>query len=95
VEATAGGLINGQSVAASKVTVEGKLRELRATCSSENKLVDANGKPIVFYDLIGCWGYPPPNYQELLQKQRRELEKLKQDSTVVEMTCNPSAAQIP
>ena len=74
--------------------VSDKLDQLRATCDGENKLVDASGRPIVFYHLIGCWGYPPPDYQELLQKQRVELAELKQHNTVIEMTCNPSGARI-
>ncbi len=52
-----------------KVTVEQKLNELKATCNSDNKLVDGNGKQINFYPLTGCWGNPPFNYQDILRKQ--------------------------
>ena len=76
------------------VTVREKLDALRATCGAENKLVDENGRPIVFYRLIGCWGRPPPDYLEQLQKQRAALEQLRQRNTVIEMTCNPSGARI-
>jgi hypothetical protein len=94
VEATSAGYANGQPVGLHKVTVEQKLTELKATCDGDNKLVDANGKRIIFYHLTGCWGNPPYNYQEILQKQRDEINRLKQQYTVIEMTCNPSGTPI-
>lgn len=93
-EATSAGYANGQPVGPNKITVEQKLNELKATCNSENKLVDGNGKLIVFYHLAGCWGNPPPDYQEILQKQRGEINRLKQQYTVIEITCNPSGVHI-
>lgn len=78
-----------------KVTVKQKLNELKATCSNENKLVDATGKQITFYHLTGCWGNAPIGYQEILQKQQEEINKLKEQYTVIEMTCNPSGIPIP
>ena len=77
------------------VTVAQKLIELRATCNSAKKLVDGDGREIVFYRLKGCWGNPPDNYDEILQQQRVELEQLKKERTVIEMTCNPSGLAIP
>jgi hypothetical protein len=77
-----------------KVTVEQKMRELRARCRNK-KLVDSRGREIRFVTLEGCWGNPPADYQEILSKQREEIEKLKKRYTVVEMTCNPSGEQIP
>ena len=59
VEATMAGNANGQPVKSRQVTVEQKLKELKATCNREDKLVDGNGRQIVFYHLIGCWGNPP------------------------------------
>ena len=94
VEATSAGVANGQPVGLHKVTVEQRLGELKATCSSDNKLVDGSGKQIVFYRLTGCWGNPPAGAQEILRKQREELDKLKQQYTVIEMTCNPSGTPI-
>ena len=94
VEATSNGYANGQPVGLHKVTVEQKLNELKATCNSDNKLVDGNGKQIVFYHLTGCWGNPPQGYQDILRKQRDEINKLKEQYTVIEMTCNPSGAPI-
>ena len=86
VEATSARYASGQASGVHKITVEDKLNELKATCSDDNKLVDGNGKQIMFYHLTGCWGNPPRNYQEILQKQRDELQKLKQQYTVIEMT---------
>ena len=90
VDATSTGYANGKPVGLHKVTVEQTLNELKATCNSDNKLVDGNGKQIIFYHLTGCWGNPPYNYQDILQKQRDEIDKLKQQYIVIEMTCNPS-----
>jgi hypothetical protein len=90
VDATSTGHANGIPVGLHKVTVEQTLNELKATCDSDNKLVDGNGKQIIFYHLTGCWGNPPYSYQDILQKQRDEIDKLKQQYIVIEMTCNPS-----
>lgn len=95
VDATSAGVANGQPVGLHKVTVEQKLSELGSTCNKDNKLVDSNGKQIVFYHLTGCWGNPPAGAQEILRRQRQELDKLKEQYTVIEMTCNPSGAPIP
>src|SRR6266481_484701 len=54
------------------VTVSQLLTKLRARCK-KGKLVDGKGREIYFYRLIGCWGNPPADYQELLEKQRTEL----------------------
>ncbi len=77
-----------------KVTVEQKLGELRARCR-KGKLVDGRGREIYFYSMKGCWGNPPADYQEILERQQQELSRLKKRYTVIEMTCNPSGAQIP
>ena len=90
VEASIAGNGNDQH----KVTVESKLNELKATCDRDNKLIDGSGKQIVFYHLIGCWGNPPADYRELLEKKREEINKLKQQFTVIEMTCNSSGLSI-
>ena len=76
-----------------KVTVEQKLREIKARCR-KGKLVDASGKPIYFYRMQGCWGNPPADYREILNQQTSELEKLRKSYRVIEMTCNPSGEQI-
>lgn len=76
-----------------KITVEQKLMAMKMRCK-KGKLVDAQGKEIRFYRLKGCWGNPPADYQEILEQQRRELEKLKQRYMVIEMTCNPEGMLI-
>ena len=82
----------GRTVAG-KVTVEQKLKEIKARCRS-GKLVDASGKQIYFYRLQGCWGNPPADYREILSQQNSELEKLRKRYRVIEMTCNPTGEQI-
>jgi len=76
-----------------KTTVEQKLAELKAKCKS-GRIVDSNGREIRFFRLQGCWGNPPVNYQEILEQQDKELQKLKKRYTVIEMTCNPEGAPI-
>ena len=83
------------SPTARAITVADKLQEVKATCDAQERLIDAEGREIVFYPLRGCWGHPPPDYREIMQKQRAELERLKQTKTVIEMTCNPSGVRIP
>ena len=75
------------------ITVAQKLKELRARCR-KRKLVDASGREIRFYKLIGCWGNPPEDYQEQLERQTKELAKLRKRYRVIEMTCNPLGQQI-
>lgn len=94
VEAAIAGTVSGQSVKPRQITVEQKLTALKATCNRAGTLIDGNGRSIVFYHLTGCWGYPPPDYQQILQKQTAEIERLKQQNTVIEMTCNPSGTPI-
>ncbi len=84
-----------EATSARSVTVAQKLQELKATCHGANKLVDGGGKEIVFFPLQGCWGNPPPDYQEILQKQREEIERLARQYTVIEMTCHPAGVRIP
>lgn len=79
---------------AQRVTVAERLAQLKARCK-RGKLVDRRGRQIYFYRLEGCWGNPPANYQEILKQQEQELSRLKKRYTVIEMTCNPSGAQIP
>jgi len=76
-----------------KTTVAQKLTELKAHCKS-GRLVDATGRQIYFYSLEGCWGNPPPDYQEILARQDEALKKLRKRYSVIEMTCNPEGVQI-
>lgn len=72
-----------------KLNVQEKLGELNARCR-DGKLVDSAGREVYFYRLTGCWGMPPPDYEEILQRQTEELVALKKQYTVIELTCNPS-----
>ena len=71
------------------VTVGAKLKEFKARCR-KGKLVDSKGKEIRFFRLQGCWGNPPEDYQEILTRQAKELENLRKQYRVIEMTCNES-----
>jgi hypothetical protein len=73
-----------------KTSVEKKLIELRPSCI-KGKLVDKSGKEIRFVHLLGCWGNPPEDYQEQLDKQQAELLKLKEKFTVIEIPCDQGA----
>lgn len=75
---------------ANKATVVDKLHEIGGHCSFNEKLLDKTEKQIYFYELHDCWGNPPSDYREILQKQQDEINKLKEQYTVIEMTCNPS-----
>jgi hypothetical protein len=77
-----------------KTTVAQKLLELKAHCK-RGKLVDARGREIYFYRMTGCWGNPPSDYLEILDRQSNEIRSLKKRYTVIEMTCNPSGEPIP
>ena len=77
-----------------KITVEQKLRDLKARCR-RGKLFDASGTEIRFYKLVGCFGHPSDDDREVLDRQARELAKLRKRYRVIEMTCNPSGEQIP
>ena len=81
----------GQAVR--KLTVKQRLSQLKARCRN-GKLVDAGGREIYFYRLVGCWGNPPMDYEEILERQRNEIAALKKRYTVIEMSCNTSGELI-
>lgn len=85
----------GASDGRQPVTIGEKLFLLGATCTAENKLIDAHRRPIVFFHLQGCWGNPPADYREIMDQQRHQLETLRASNSVIEITCNPSGVQIP
>jgi len=68
------------------VTVREALRRLQASCRN-GELFDKTGRQIYFFQLIECWGNPPEDYQERLTLQAKEIERLKQKYTVVEISC--------
>lgn len=79
-------VVSIEGEATKPVTVRQKLTELKARCKS-GKLVDGKGKPIQFVHLIGCWGNPPEDYEEQIERQRAEIKRLKTKFTVVEISC--------
>ena len=76
-----------------QITVKSRLNQLGARCIGK-RLVDSKGKQIHFYRLIGCWGNPPENYQEILDNQQKELAKLRRRYRVIEISCNPRGVMI-
>lgn len=85
---------NVSNAQARRVTVKQQLARLKARCRN-NRLVDSKNREIKFYRLQGCWGNAPADYQEILDKQRRELVEMKKKFTVIEISCNPSGDDIP
>jgi hypothetical protein len=67
-------------------TLGAKLIELKAQCR-KGKLVDRHGKEIRIVHLIGCWGNPPEDYQEQLDRQQEELKRLRDKYTVILIPC--------
>ena len=81
-----------QSAAGSRVveeTVQQRLDRIKARCRTGN-LVDQKGRKIGFYKLEGCWGNPPADYLEILERQNNELRKMKRTFTVIEIQCDSS-----
>lgn len=76
-----------------QVTIADKLNQLGARCRNR-RLVDARGRKIHFYRLIGCWGNPPENYQKIIEDQQCELARLRRRYRVVEISCNPSGVML-
>lgn len=74
-----------------KNTVNDKLVGLKARCK-EGKLTDNSGREIRFYRLVGCWGNPPADYEEILERQQKEISELKKQFTVIEIPCASSGA---
>ena len=70
-------------------TVASKLAELRARCKNR-KLVTPDGKEVRIVQLIGCWGNPPEDYQEQLNRQQRAIEELRKKYIVIEIPCTPN-----
>ena len=73
--------------ATQNLTVEKKLREMKARCR-RGKLVDAKGREIRFFH-PSCWGNPPSDYLEIQERENKELADLKKRYTVIVFGCNP------
>lgn len=84
---------SGNGTETKAVTVAETLSQLKARCRN-GRLLDQAGKQIYFFRLTGCWGNPPEDYQEILDKQNSELTRLKKRYHVIEMTCNESGILI-
>jgi hypothetical protein len=69
------------------VKVEERLEAMNAECEN-GKLVDGNKREIRFFK-ISCFGNPPHNYDEIRLREQAEIEKLKQNYTVIVIECNP------
>lgn len=78
---------NGKNGKEENLTIKDKLLELKAECRA-GKLIDANKKEIKFFRLA-CFGNPPADYEEIMQKQQEELDHLQQQYTVIILGCNP------
>ncbi|MCU1263755.1 MAG: hypothetical protein JWM21_73 [Acidobacteria bacterium] len=80
-----------------RVTVAQELSRLKARCQ-RGKLVDNAGKAIRFYRLSlapGCFGMQPPDYEQRLAKQEKEIALLEKRYRVIQMTCNPAGIPRP
>ena len=75
------------------VTVEEKLIQLGARCDS-GRLLDGKGKEIRFYR-AQCFGAPTAYALETMRREHEELEALRKEYTVIEMTCDPSGKPRP
>ena len=69
------------------VTIKERLVELKARCKG-GKLVDGKGREIRFFRAT-CYGNPPDDYEELVRKEREELEGLQKRFTVIVLACDP------
>lgn len=83
-----------QGRTAKPLTVKERLKQLKARCRGR-KLVESKGRQIYFYRLTGCWGNAPVDYQEILERQRKEISELKKRYTLIEIPCNPKGELIP
>ncbi len=68
-------------------TVKDQLNAIGARCLRQ-KLIDRRGRQVKFYLLKGCWGNPPADYLEILDRQRDELKRMRKRYTVIEISCD-------
>ena len=72
-----------------KETVRHRLDRIKARCKAGD-LIDPKGQKIRFFRLEGCWGNPPADYLEILDRQKNELKVLKRNFRVIEIDCDSS-----
>ena len=70
------------------LTIKDKLVELKAHCK-KGKLIDGKGKEIRFFKFT-CFGNPPDNYQEIVQKESQALADLQKRYKVLIIPCDRS-----
>jgi hypothetical protein len=68
------------------LTIKDKLLEFKAHCK-RGKLVDGKGKEIRFFKFT-CFGNPPDNYQEIVQKESQALADLQKRYKVLIIPCD-------
>ena len=88
-EIVSGPPVKSETNTSKPATIRQVLVRIKAHCK-KGKLVDATGREIYFFRLIGCWGNPPADYEEQLASQQQELERLRKKYTVIKISCNQS-----
>jgi hypothetical protein len=74
------------SMIAKTETVRDRLVKLQARCV-QGKLTGARRKQIYIHRLIGCWGNPPEDYLEQLNRQAADIEQLKKKYILIQIPC--------
>jgi len=69
------------------VTIKDKLIQIKAQCK-KGKLLDSQGREIRFFK-FSCFGNPPSDYEEIIEKEREEFDKLQKRYTVLVLECDP------
>lgn len=69
------------------ITVGDKLKTLKAQCK-KGRLIGGDRREIRIVR-PECFGFPPPDYQEIQERQRRELQRLKAKYSVIVIECDP------
>lgn len=76
----------GPKASMQPLTIKDKLLELKAHCK-RGKLVDSKGKEIRLFKFT-CFGNPPDNYQEIVQKESQTLANLQKRYKVLVIPCD-------
>lgn len=71
-----------------RVFVKDELKRLKARCLSK-KPVDSKKHEIRFQKLQNCFGAQPPNFIEIIAKEKQTLAKLRKKYTVITLTSTP------
>lgn len=79
-------------VGEAEMTVAQKLKKLAARCRN-GKLVDRRRREIKLLKQE-CWGNPPADYLEIIQKRNAEIVVLKKKYTVIEVSCKTDVSTL-